>query len=101
MARKSNQKRFANESEQAAWWEANEEAVAGQFEKVLEEGHVGGCSVIFTGDSTLTRVRLGSRDVVRARQQAGERGVRFHSYLKGIIHQALRDPESRREPPGL
>jgi predicted DNA binding CopG/RHH family protein len=98
MPRKTKQKRLANDAEEVAWWEANEEEVATQFEKALEQGRVGGCTLIFTGDSTLTKVRLGSRDVARARNQAGERGVRFNAYLKAIIYQAVRAAESRRQP---
>lgn len=100
MLRKSKKKRFANEAQEAAWWEANEEAVAAQFEKALEQGSVGGCTLVLMGDLTVTNVRLGSRDVVRARKQAGERGDRFHTYLKAIIHQALRAAEDRGLPAG-
>jgi predicted DNA binding CopG/RHH family protein len=94
MTRKSTRKRFANEAEEAAWWEANEEAVAAQFEKALEQGSVGGCTLVLTGDRTVTKVRLGSKDVVRARKQAAENGVCFHTYLKAIIHKKLHAAES-------
>jgi len=59
MPRISKRKRFASEPEKAAWWEANEEAVTGAFEKAMNEGYVGPCTVVATGDSTATRFRLG------------------------------------------
>jgi predicted DNA binding CopG/RHH family protein len=95
MPRKSKRERSANEAEEAAWWEANEEAVAERFEKALEQRSVGGgCTLVLTGDQTVTKVRLGSRDVVRAQKQAAANGVGFHTYLKAIIHNRLRAAES-------
>ena len=93
MPRKSKRKRFANRAEEAAWWEANEEAVADSFEKAMNEGYVGSCTVVVTGDSTATKTRLGSRDVAKVRAQAVERGLRHQIYLKMIIHEALLNAE--------
>ena len=95
---KLKRKRFANRAEEAAWWEANEEAVADSFEMDLNEGYVGPCTVVVTGDLTATKIRLGSRDVAKARTQAAARGLRHQTYLKMIIHEALRDVESKRKP---
>jgi predicted DNA binding CopG/RHH family protein len=97
MPRKSQRARFANRTEEAAWWEANEEEVADSFEKAMNEGYVGPCTVVVTGDSTATRIRLGSRDVAKARAQAAERGLRHQIYLKMIIHEALLNADSGRE----
>jgi predicted DNA binding CopG/RHH family protein len=89
MPRKSKRTRFANRVEEAAWWEANEMAVADSFEKALNEGYAGPCTVVVTGDSTATKIRLGSRDVAKVRTQAAKRGLRHQVYLKTIIHDAL------------
>jgi len=93
MPRKSKKKRFANRAEEAAWWEANEVTVADSFEKDLNEGYVGPCIVVVTGDSTATKIRLGSRDVAKARAQAAKRGLHHQIYLKMIIHKILRNTE--------
>jgi predicted DNA binding CopG/RHH family protein len=93
MPRKLKSKRFANRAEEAAWWEANEEIVADSFEKALNEGYVGPCTVVVIGDSTTTKIRLGSRDVAKARAQAVERGLRHQIYLNLIIHEALLNAE--------
>jgi predicted DNA binding CopG/RHH family protein len=90
MPRGSRRKKLANRAEDAAWWQANEEAIASVFEKAMSEGYVGPCTVVLTGDSTATRIRLGSRNVAKARAQAAERRLPFHAYLKMIIHEALR-----------
>ena len=97
MPMKLKRKRFANRAEEAAWWEANEEIVADSFEKALNEGYVGPCTVVVTGDSTTTKIRLGSRDVAKARAQAVERGLHHQIYFKMIIHEALRKAESGQE----
>ena len=93
MLRKSKRTRFANRAEESAWWEANEEAVAASFEKAVNEGYVGPCTVVVTGDSTATKIRLGSSDIAKARAQAVERGLRHQIYLKMIIHEALLNTE--------
>ena len=97
MLNKSKSKRFANRAEEVAWWDANREALAGSFEKALNEGYLGPCTVVVTGDSTATRIRLGSRDVAKARAQAVERGLRHQIYLKTIIHEALLKVEDSRK----
>jgi hypothetical protein len=48
-------KTFSNEAEEAAWWEANEGALADVFEKSTSEGQVGCGTLVITGDSTVTR----------------------------------------------
>jgi predicted DNA binding CopG/RHH family protein len=94
MPRKSRRTRFANRAEEAAWWEANEEVVANTFEKALNEGYVGPCTVVVTGDSTATKIRLGCRDVAKIRAQAANRVLQHQLYLKMIIHEALRKAET-------
>lgn len=84
---------FANRATEIAWWEANEEAIAGAFEMALNKGYAGPCTVVVTGDSTVTRIRLGSRDVAKARTQAVELGLRHQIYLKKIIHETLLNAE--------
>jgi hypothetical protein len=76
MPRKSKRTRFANRAEEAAWWEANEKAVADSFEKAMNEGCVGPCIVVVTGDSITTKIRLDSRDVAKVHTQSAKRGLR-------------------------
>lgn len=35
-------------------------------------------------------------DIAKARVQAAERGLRYQTYLKMIIHEALRDAEKKK-----
>jgi predicted DNA binding CopG/RHH family protein len=59
----------------------------------LNEGYVGPCTVVVTGDSTVTKIRIGPRDIAKVHVQAGARGLRHQVYLKTIIHEALVNAE--------
>jgi hypothetical protein len=89
-------KRFANRAEEAAWWEANEETLASAFEKDLNDGYVGPCTVVVTGDAIATKIRMCSRDVAKVRIQAAAHGLRYQTYLKMIIHEVLNNAKSSR-----
>jgi predicted DNA binding CopG/RHH family protein len=48
------------------------------------------------GLTPTTTIRLDKRDIELAKRQAEERGLRYQTYLKMLIHQAL-----RQEDPGV
>ncbi|MGA3262556.1 MAG: hypothetical protein ABSC47_00765 [Terracidiphilus sp.] len=86
-------KTFANEAEEAAWWEANEDRLADEFEKAMAEGRIASGAIVITGDSSVAKVRLDPDDIAKARVQAAARGLHYQTYLKMIIHEALRKAE--------
>jgi hypothetical protein len=103
--------KFANEAEEAKWWFENDGKVAAEFEKAAKEGRLrrGGVRRLFAekgipfpepqkGSEPLptTTIRLDPDDIAKARVQAAERGLRYQTYLKMIIHEALRNAESNR-----
>lgn len=90
-------KTFANEAEEAAWWEANEDALADEFEKATAEGRVGIGTVARRAALPTTTIRLDPDDIAKARVQAAERGLRYQTYLKMVIHEALHAAESGRK----
>lgn len=90
-------KTFANEAEEAAWWESNEDALADEFEKATKEGRVGIGTIAKRAALPSTTIRLDPDDIAKARVQAAERGLRYQTYLKMIIHEALRDAEQKRK----
>jgi len=90
-------KTFANEAEEAAWWESNEDALADDFEKATAEGRIGIGTVAKRAALPSTTIRLDPDDIAKARVLAAERGLRYQTYLKMIIHEALREAESRRQ----
>lgn len=91
MLEELKQKTFANEAEEAAWWEANEDALADEFEKAGEEGRLGHGTAIRRASQSSIPIRLDPDDIAKARVQAAERGLRYQTYLKMIIHEALRN----------
>ncbi len=82
-------KTFANEAEEAAWWESNEDALADEFEKATAEGRAGIGTVVKRTALPSTTIRLDPDDIAKARVQAAERGLRYQTYLKMILHEAL------------
>ena len=90
-------KTFANEAEEAAWWESNEDALADEFEKATAEGRVGIGTVAKKAALPTTTIRLDPDDIAQARMQAAERGLRYQTYLKMIIHEALHAVQTGRK----
>ncbi len=88
---------FANEAEEAAWWESNEDALADEFEKATAEGRVGIGTVAKKAALPTTTIRLDPGDIAKARVQAAERGLRYQTYLKMIIHEALHAVQAGRK----
>jgi len=87
-------KTFANEAEEAAWWESHEDALADEFEKATAEGRIGIGSVAKRAALSTTTIRIPPGDIAKARVQAAARGLRYQTYLKMIIHEALLKAES-------
>jgi predicted DNA binding CopG/RHH family protein len=83
-------KTFKNEAEEAVWWESQEDALADEFEKATAEGRVGIGTVAKRATLPSTTIRLDPEDIAIARVQAAARGLRYQTYLKMIIHEALR-----------
>ena len=98
---------FATEAEESKWWFENEDKIAGEFEKAAKEGRLGrgGIRRLFAEKgipfpapqkastptpTPTTTIRLDPEDIAIARTQAAERGLRYQTYLKMIIHEALR-----------
>jgi predicted DNA binding CopG/RHH family protein len=88
---------FANEAEEAAWWESHENELAEEFEKATVEGRIGIGTLAKRAALPSTTIRLDPDDIAKARVQAAERGLRYQTYLKMIIHEALRNADSSRK----
>jgi predicted DNA binding CopG/RHH family protein len=82
---------FANEDEEAKWWYDNRALVSEQFEQTAKDGMLRhGTLAKRYGLTPTTTIRLDPADIALAREQAEARGMRYQTYLKMIIHQALR-----------
>ena len=89
-------KTFANETEEAAWWESHEDELLEEFKKATAEGRVGIGTLAKRAALPSTTIRLDPDDIAKARVQAAARGLRYQTYLKMIIHEALRNADSTR-----
>ncbi|MGP8253177.1 MAG: hypothetical protein ACLQHF_14195 [Terracidiphilus sp.] len=106
--------KFATEAEEAKWWFDNEDLIAGEFEKAAKEGRLrtGGIRRLFAergipfpeskpAPLPTTTIRLDPEDIAEAREQAAERGLRYQTYLKMIIREALRAAKTARKTAAL
>jgi predicted DNA binding CopG/RHH family protein len=84
-------KTFANEAEEAAWWESHEDELLEEFEKAGTEGRLGHGTALRLASLPGTTLYLDPEDIAKARVQAEKHGLRYQTYLKMIIHEALRN----------
>jgi len=100
--------KFATEAEEAKWWFENDEKIFEEFQKAAKEGRLkrGGIRRLFAEKgipfkepklTPTTTIRLDPEDIAKARVQAAERGLRYQTYLKMIIHEALRKAEEEKK----
>ena len=96
--------KFANEAEEAKWWYDNREKLSEEFHNAAREGRLRrrgvqrllverGIEFKEPKLTPTTTIRLDPDDIALARKQAEKRGLRYQTYLKMIIHEALRKAE--------
>jgi hypothetical protein len=101
--------KFETEAEEAKWWYDNRNLLSEEFEKAAKEGRLrrGGVARLLAERGIAapqpqrpipsTTIRLDPEDIAKARVQAAQRGLRYQTYLKMIIHEALRDADRSTE----
>jgi predicted DNA binding CopG/RHH family protein len=96
MREELKKKTFRNEAEEAEWWDQHQGALGDEFEKAAAARTLGHGTAARKGSTPTTTIRLDPEDIARARAQAAHRGLRYQTYLKMLIHQALR--QAQEEP---
>jgi len=84
---------FKNEQEEAQWWDSAEgrAAILKGFQDAQRDGTLGrGTLKKRAGVTPTTTIRLDRQDIEMAKTQAEKRGLKYQTYLKSLIHQALR-----------
>ena len=81
--------KFKSEAEEARWWADHQDEVAGALERAAEEGRLGRGTTARKGATPTTTIRLDPKDVSRARRQAQRKGLRYQTYLKMLLREAL------------
>ena len=87
---------FKTEDEEAQWWPLQEEKLADAFEQAAADGTLGRGSLLKRSRAIApTTIRLDPKDIQRARNQAGRKGLKYQTYLKMLIHEALQREDKR------
>jgi predicted DNA binding CopG/RHH family protein len=81
---------FASEGEEARWWVAQEDRLAEEFEQAEARGELGRGTAVRRAALPSTTIRLDPGDIALARAQAARKGMRYQTYLKMLLHEALR-----------
>jgi predicted DNA binding CopG/RHH family protein len=92
--------RFQTEADEAKWWSENQEFIADRFEQAKAAGKLGKGTVARmaqqrSGASPTITIRLPEADLARARNLAAQKGLRYQTYLKMLLHEALASEEKR------
>ncbi|MBB5062035.1 hypothetical protein [Granulicella mallensis] len=80
---------FKSEAEEAKWWFENQDELDKDFAKAAAEGRLGRGTAARVGGIPTTTIRLDPVDIEMARKQAEQRGLKYQTYLKMILHDAL------------
>ena len=92
--------RFASEAEEAEWWFEHREETAGVMEKAAAKHQTTNLAAILEkkragGPTPTVSIRIDPEDIGRARIQAERRGLRYQTYLKMVLHEALAREDQR------
>ena len=93
---------FKTEAQEAEWWAKNQDLIANRFEQAKAAGKLGKGTVARVARERVAKPelandhnRLAEDDLTRATTFAAEKGLRYQTYLKMLLHQALNSEEKR------
>jgi predicted DNA binding CopG/RHH family protein len=102
MAEKLKLPKFSSEAEEAQWWfDHRDDEVAKALEDAAAAGKLRTGSVASlarkddAGTTPTTTIPLDPEDISRARALAAQRGLRYQTYLKMLVHEALAAEERK------
>jgi hypothetical protein len=95
------QPHFGTETQEAESWAKNQDLILNRFQQASASGNPGKGTVARVagkrakqaGASPTITIRLAEDDLARARIFAAEKGLRYQTYLKMLLHQALNAEE--------
>jgi predicted DNA binding CopG/RHH family protein len=85
--------KFENEADEANWAFEHRDDLAAAFLQASQKGLVRQGTLKQRGVTPPTTIRLAPEDISRARALAERRGLRYQTYLKMLIHEALEREE--------
>ncbi len=90
---------FESEGEEADWWDARRDVTADEFVSAAAAGKLGvGTVAKRAGALPTTTIRLAPEDIALAKAQAARIGMRYQTYLKVLLHRALRAGDDPLKP---
>jgi predicted DNA binding CopG/RHH family protein len=100
MKEKTRVPKFRTEAEEAKWWSDHREETAEWMKRAAAEGRTTNLAAIRkkrreSGSTPSVSIRIDPADLSRARVLAERRGLRYQTYLKMLLHEAL-EKEGRR-----
>ena len=99
MIRKPNIPKFESEAEEAAWWDKHRDETAQWMEEAAAAGQTTNLAGVLqrarqrAGTTPTVSIRIDPNDITRARSLAAKKGLRYQTYLKMLLHQALEREE--------
>jgi predicted DNA binding CopG/RHH family protein len=85
--------KFESEADEANWAYENREGLAELFLQAAQQGRARQGTLKKRGSTPATTIRLAPEDISRARTLAERKGLRYQTYLKMLIHEALEREE--------
>jgi predicted DNA binding CopG/RHH family protein len=79
---------FKSEAEEAKWWFDHQDELLQDFEQTAKAGSLGRGTAARIGGIPTTTIRLDPEDIALAREQASQRGLKYQTYLKMLVHEA-------------
>lgn len=80
---------FKLEAEEAEWWDSHQDESIEAFTKAAAEGRLSRGTTAHKAGLPTTTIRLDPADIQLARSQAEKKGLKYQTYLKMLIHEAL------------
>lgn len=87
--------KFENETDEANWLYEHRDGLATAFHEAVQQGRVRQGTLKQRGVTPPTTIRLAPEDISRARTLAERKGLRYQTYLKMLIHEALEREEQK------
>jgi predicted DNA binding CopG/RHH family protein len=85
---------FKSEAEEAKWWFDHQDELLEDFKQAAAEGRLGRGTAARIGGIPTTTIRLDPGDIAIAREQASKRGLKYQTYIKMLVHEALHKAET-------
>jgi predicted DNA binding CopG/RHH family protein len=90
---------FKSEGEEAAWWERHRSAVETDLRAAMREGKTLSLQNVMAQARQKkvllpVTIRLASEDIATARELADNKGIGYQTYIKLLLHEALRKEAS-------